>query len=104
MNHTPELLEGPIAQEYLEILASVSSLEAAAKKKAVTGKGCSVPKVCPKERPNTGKGCSVPKVCPKEKVPTGKGCSLPAVCPPQKAEAFEHGVPAWSRPPAPPVA
>jgi len=87
LNHTKELLEGRVAQDYSELLASAPSLDAAAQKKAITGKGCSVPKVCPKEKASTGKGCSVPKVCP------GKS-----------ADAFQPGVPAWSRPPAQPLA
>jgi hypothetical protein len=105
VNHTSEFFEGPIANDYPEILAA-PSLVAAAKKKAKTGKGCSVPKVCAEPSRTTGatcgKTCSLPKVCPKPST-TGRTCSLSKVCVAcKKAEAFETGVPGWSSPPAPP--
>jgi hypothetical protein len=101
VNQTPEFLEGPIARDYREILESAPYLEAATKKKAVTGKNCSVPKVCAKAA--TGKSCSVPKICPK--AVTGKNCSVPQICPKAMAtDALPPAVPGWSLPPAPPAA
>ena len=82
MNTTPEFLDGPISQDYREILASASSMEAAPTRKAAT----------------TGRKCSGPKFCPKATT-TGRLCSKPQICP--KADALHPGVPGWSSPSAP---
>jgi len=78
VNQPSEFLQGPIANEYRDILESTIAIEAATKA-GTTGRKCSGTKVCPKPKPNSGKNCSVPNVCPKPN--TGKNCSVPKVCP-----------------------
>ena len=91
---TPEFLEGPIARDHREILEAAAVYEAATRKKPATGpKGCNVQ--------TGGPSCKSDDRC---NVPTGgptcksdrKAC--------KKAHAFHPSVPAWSQPPAPPVA
>lgn len=103
MNQISELLQGPIARDYREILESVPAFETATKaKKVKTGKNCSEPTICP--APNTGKNCSEGKICPAPN--TGRNCSEPHVCPKKKkaADVLDAPVPGWSLPPAPPSA
>ena len=93
MNHTPELLEGTIANDYREILASTASLDAAAKKKG--GKPGSTHKTC-KCDTSPQKCCKSGATCTGTPVSAGKHC--------KKTDAFEHWVPGWSSPPASPSA
>jgi len=84
VNHTLELIEGAIANDYRETLASTTSLDAAAKMKKGSGKPCPI---TPKAVPASGRTCP----------------PRPAEGPKQ-ASTLQHGVPGWSSPPAPPSA
>ena len=96
---TPAFFDGPISQQYSDILESESRLEFAPSPKSGTGGTKCKSEVCPKPGTEGTKCKSMPKVCAKKLGTEGTKCkSLPQICP--KADAIPPSVQGWSLPPA----
>ncbi len=99
---TPAFFDGPISNQFRDILESEPRLDLSPSPKAgTTGVKCKSEPViiCPKAG-TTGVRCkSEPKICGEKFGTTGTKCkSAPKICP--KASDIASSVPGWSLPPA----